>query len=233
MHVRDRMENYLLKIPENKSFVLTPNEDCIDLGKIRKRKVVKTSSLLEKTLIEKIKAGDENAFSQIFSAYYKDFVIFATKYTSDLNISEEIVQDTFVRLWEERQTINISISLRGYILKMVHNKCIDWLRHQKIRQKHNLFVQENSKQFDFQTDNYVLHSELKQQIEQVLKEMPPEISDVFRMNRFKGLKYHEIAGILNVSVRTIEVRIGKALKLLRIHLKDYFIFLLGFVGLIS
>ena len=147
-------------------------------------------------------------------------------------IVEEIVQEVFVRLWEIHVLIEISISLRSDLLKLVQNKCIDLYRHNKIKQTHNNFILKSSSQFEFDTDNYILYSELKEQLLDALERMPKPISEVFRMNRFKGLKYHEIADIMGVSVRTIEVRIGKTLYFLRNSLKDYFAIIIVYLSLV-
>jgi len=203
------------------------------LRKSKKSKIKVTNPvvLVEKVLISKLKDSDHSAFSYIFNAFYKDLVIFASRFTHDLNIAEEIVQDTFVKLWEEHESIKVTVSLKAYLLKIVQNKCIDWYRHKKIMQTHNNIVMENSPQLIYDTDSYILHSELQEQIEAVLGILPEEISEVFRMNRNKGLRYHEIADLLGVSVRTIEVRIGKALHMLRNHLKEYFIVIIGTIML--
>jgi RNA polymerase sigma-70 factor (ECF subfamily) len=185
-------------------------------------------SLVEKALISKLQVGDYSAFSSIFNTYYPDLVIFASRFTHDLSNSEEIVQDTFVKLWEERESVKIINSLKSYLLKTVQNKCIDWYRHKKIIQAHGDFVTKKPPQFALDTDSYLLYSELNEQIENALNILPEEIAEAFWMSRHKGLKYHEIADILGVSVRTIEVRIGKALNLLRSYLKDYFILILAF-----
>jgi len=121
-------------------------------------------SLVEKVLISKLKNGDYQAFSDLFTAYYKDLVIFASRITHDLNNAEEIVQDSFVKLWEEHEFININLSFKSYLLKTVQNKCIDWYRHKRIIQKHNDFVSETSSLLICDTDNYILHSELKELI---------------------------------------------------------------------
>lgn len=76
---------------------------------------------------------------------------------------------------------------------------------------------------NYDTDNYILSSELHEQIETALAKLPEELSEVYKMNRNRGLKYHEIAALQGVSVRTIEVRIGKALHMLRNYLKEYFV----------
>jgi len=97
---------------------------------------------------------------------------------------------------------------------------------------HKDFVMEDSINFEVDTDNYILYSELQGRVDKALEMLPEPVSEAFRMNRYKGLKYHEIADILGVSVRTIEVRIGKALHLLRNCLKDYFIFIICFYSLL-
>jgi RNA polymerase sigma-70 factor, ECF subfamily len=197
-------------------------KELIPLCTNRIREVKSTPSVLEREMVSNLRVGDISAFTNIFTAYYKDLVIFATRFTKDRNSAEEIVQDTFVHLWEEHDTINISTSLKSYLLKTINNKCIDWYRHKKVIKEHTDFILETSIYYEFDTENYVLHSELEGKIEEALALLPDEISQVFRMNRFKGLKYQEISELLGVSVRTIEVRIGKTLNLLRTHLKEYF-----------
>ena len=218
---------YKKKVPQSPYW-----QDFLPLVDNSKTKVANPVTLVEKVLISKLNVGDYAAFSSIFTAYYQDLVIFATRFTHDLNNAEEIVQDTFVRLWEEHESVKVTISLKSYLLKIVQNKCIDWYRHKKIMQTHNNFVMESSPQFEYDTDSYILYSELQEQIETALGMLPVAISEVFRMNRYKGLKYHEIADILDVSIRTIEVRIGKALHMLRNHLKEYFVFVTGFFSLL-
>jgi RNA polymerase sigma-70 factor (family 1) len=181
----------------------------------------KTSLIIESVILSKLKIGDATAFSIIFSAYYKDLVMFALNFTHEMEIAEEITQETFVKLWEEHDSISINVSLKSYLLKIVQNKCIDWHRHQKIIKKHISYIYDNTLLYEYDTDNYVFLSELEERFNSALSQLPEEISKVFKMNRFEGLKYHEIAEKLNVSVRTIEVRIGKALHLLREQLKDF------------
>lgn len=184
-------------------------------------------SIVEKVLISKMQIGDPYAFSTIFNTYYPDLVIFATRFTHNLNDSEEIVQDTFVTLWAERESLMIKNSIKSYLLKAVQNKCIDWYRHKKVIQFHIDSVAKEPPRLTLDTDGYLLYSELNEQIENALNKLPTEIAETFRMNRHKGLKYQEIADILGVSVRTVEVRIGKALCLLRKYLKNYFILIVA------
>jgi RNA polymerase sigma-70 factor (family 1) len=183
--------------------------------------VKKNDSLIEKVLLVKLTKGDREAFSAIFSAYYRDLVLFASGFTHESATAEEIVQDTFTKIWEVHRDLNITGSLRSYLLKTVQNRCIDWHRHNKIRQIHQNEVINESVLFEYNTDNYVFRSELESLIKKAMLMIPQECAEAFRMNREDGLKYLEIAEKLNVSQRTIEVRIGKALHLLRKHLADY------------
>ena len=149
-------------------------------------------------------------------------VFLAYSFTHELTTAEDIVQDTFVKLWEEHEKLNVTVSLRSVLLKTIQNKCIDWHRHKKVLNNHSTFIIDNSPLYDYDTDNYVLRSELEGRIENAVASLPENIKEAFEMNRYEGLKYQEIAIRLNVSVRTVEVRISKALDLLRKKLVDYF-----------
>jgi RNA polymerase sigma-70 factor (family 1) len=183
--------------------------------------VIKRNIISEKFLVERLKSGDPDAFSFIFSTYFRDMVFFAYSFTHELNTAEDIVQDTFVNLWEDREKLNVLVSLRSFLLKTIQNKCIDWHRHKKVLNNHSTFIIDNSPLYDYDTDNYVLRSELENIIENAVVTLPENIKEAFEMNRYEGLKYQEIAVRLNVSVRTVEVRISKALDLLRKKLIDF------------
>ncbi|NLD47756.1 MAG: sigma-70 family RNA polymerase sigma factor, partial [Clostridiaceae bacterium] len=101
------------------------------------------STLLENVLVSKLKSGDNSAFSTIFSAYYRDLVLFAARFTRNQENAEEIVQDIFVNLWENHESLKIDISLKSFLLKSIQNKCIDMIRHRKIKDIHVSYVLEN------------------------------------------------------------------------------------------
>jgi len=183
----------------------------------------KQDHIIEKALGSELRKGNKNAFSTIFIAYYKDLVLFAANFTREIDSAEEIVQDTFANIWEEHKRINIDVSIKSFLLKSVQNKCIDWIRHMKILQKYNSESLTNSIGFEYDTDNYLTNSEIEGLVRDALNKLPPVISQAYRMSRNEGLKYHEIAEKLNVSVRTVEVRIGKALSSLRDELDDYLV----------
>jgi len=177
----------------------------------------------EQYLLEELRRGNKAAFTLLFRKYYKDLVLFGGNFLHDKGICEDIVQDLFVKLWTHPEKMEIDTSFKSFMLKSVQNSCIDHLRHKKVVLEHESY----SALFDYDdnmdTENYVLYSDLKDSLDEALTRLPGECRQAFQMNRFDGLKYKEIAEQLNVSERTIEVRIGKAIGLLRQYLKAFFV----------
>ncbi|MDP4289447.1 MAG: RNA polymerase sigma-70 factor [Bacteroidota bacterium] len=178
---------------------------------------------LEKILIEKLKEGDKSAFSFLFNAYYTDLVLFANTFLKDQDNSEEIVQDVFLKLWEEREVIIFTSTLKSYLLKLIQNRCLDWLRHIKVKNSYYELAINSLPLLECDTEHYILRSEIENIIEKTMTKIPFELSDTFKLNRYECLKYREIAEKLHISNRTVEDRISKVLKILKEELRDYFI----------
>jgi RNA polymerase sigma-70 factor (ECF subfamily) len=187
----------------------------------------------ENALVEKLKNNSKSAFSVIFLTYYQDLVRFAFRFTKNLDLSEEIVQDVFIKIWEERSTLEFHHSLKSFLLKSVQNLSIDRLRHLNIVNKYASLVLDNPILSENATENYVLRDELELNYIRAMEKIPIEYADVYRMSRVDALNYQEIAQKLGVSVRTVEVRIGKALCLLRKELKDFLITIILFFQLLN
>ena len=160
----------------------------------------------DRFLVIALKQDDKQAFTRLFHAYYKDLVLFGGTYIPEKSTCEDIVQNIFLKLWNDRKSLVIENSLKSYLLKAVRNYCLDELRHRRIIDEHIAYeLKSDSIDIDT-TENYILYSDLCRQ-----------------------LKYQEIANRLNISVRTVEVRISKALKQLRILLKDFYLLLFLFL----
>jgi RNA polymerase sigma-70 factor (family 1) len=175
----------------------------------------------ERLLLGKLKNDDQSAFTIIFTKYYSDLVRFSFGFTRNSDSSEEIVQEVFLKLWENRSTLDIHTSLKSYLLKNVQNRSIDSLRHATITNKYAAVVLDHPLLSQNDTEDYILFSELEASFNQAMENMPALYAEVFRLSRIETLNYQEIASKLKVSVRTVEVRISKALSLLRAELKDY------------
>lgn len=167
--------------------------------------------------LERLKAGDRNAFTMLFEYYYTGLVVFADRYLHDTELAEDIVQSAFVRLWENRQAIK-SPSVRLYLASAVKNSCIDLIRKNETQKK---YAQRQTFQEADHGNDFWAESELQQMIQSAIDRLPPRCREIFILSRYEGLKSHEIAQKLQLSQRTVETQITNALKILRKDLKDY------------
>jgi RNA polymerase sigma-70 factor (ECF subfamily) len=182
----------------------------------------------ESMLVELIRSGHHESFRDLFNFYYPGLVLYATQLTTNKTQSEEIVQDFFVRFWERHHMLKPANSLKNYLFTSVRNSCFNYLRHQKIKAEYiNELEQLSLDHLLYDPDLYVV-SELQETIIRAIEALPERCREVFVMSRFKGKRNEEIAADLQISVRTVETQISKALKTLRVQLKDYIGLLLLF-----
>lgn len=174
----------------------------------------------EKILIEGLKEGNTKIYDYIFSYFYSGLVAFAIKYVDSKDIAEDVVQEFFLKLWNDREKFSINQSLKSYLFSSIKNRCFDIHRHKEVIAKakdHFIYQAENN---NYESDSLV-ESELRDKINRAIENLPEKTRKAFIMNRFEGLKPAEIAEKTNTSVRTVEGHIGKALKLLRADLQQY------------
>ena len=171
-------------------------------------------------LINGLKAGDESSFNQLFNDYYILLTVFARKYVNDLEEAKEIVQDFFVHLFEIRNSLTITTSLESYLYQSVRNRCLNHINQFKVHEKHyeNLKREEIS---DTNLEDKILETELEHKIFQIVTGLPGQCQKIFKMSRVDGKQNREIAKMLNISIRTVETQISKALKILRHNLRNY------------
>ncbi|RFS19861.1 RNA polymerase sigma-70 factor [Chitinophaga silvatica] len=172
-------------------------------------------------------------FEQTFKTHFKGMHAYACTLLKDDIMAEEMVQQVFCKLWEKADKIKIKESISGYLYRSVYHECINYLRHQKVKQAH----QEHTKHamtHHYQTgqaSGKVIMSELQQKLDAALQALPEKCRTVFQLSRFEELRYQEIADKLNISVKTVENQMGKALKLLRLQLVDFLPLLLILIHL--
>ena len=127
----------------------------------------------------------------------------------------------FFNVWQKKENLQINTSIKSYLYRVVHNDCLNKIKHGKVR---TLYAEDykNSMNGGFDNGDKVLHAkELNKKINEAIDELPQQCGLVFKMSRFEGLKYNEIADELKISVKTVENHMGKALKILREKLKEY------------
>ncbi len=181
-----------------------------------------------------ISHDEEKGFKLVFETYYPRLLRFAKEYVSDRFDAENIVQDVFLKLWEKRASLPPDINLLAYLLTMVKNQCMDFLRHRKLVEQHFVAletVQQLEESFNYdafsQFDPEQMDVEsLELLVEKAVNDLPEQCRKVFELSRYEGLKYREIAEKLGLSIKTVETHVSTALKILRIKLKDLFHLLL-------
>ncbi len=171
----------------------------------------------------RIKNGDRKAFEELFHSYYTPLCRFAFKYVRDADDSEEIVQDTFVSFWNRRSAISEEASLKSYLFTSVRNKCLNHLKHLTVVREHAAHV--IAENMDSSEQDELVTDELAGRIKQAVENMPEQRKRIFQMSRDEGLRYKEIAEYLDISVKTVENQMGKALKYLRTELSDFLVVL--------
>jgi len=183
----------------------------------------------EHYLLIELKKGNREAFTLLFRKYYKDLVLFGGNFLRNKEQCEDIVQTLFLKIWADRENLVIQSSFKSFLLRSVQNRCLDEIRHKNVIREHEAYTTAFEIYDGLDTENYILYSDLQNRLDEALESLPEVCRKAFEMNRFEGLKYKEIASKLGVSERTIEVRIGKALGLLRNNLKEFFIFVIAHV----
>lgn len=171
-------------------------------------------------IIRRIRLGDKGQFESLFRSSYVSLVRYARTIVKDHDTSEEIVQDLFFTLWQDKEKISIKSSLNGYLFRAVHNRCLHWIEHNRIVEKHATEMAVREVEISGKPDEIIYYRELQDKIAWILERLPERCGQIFCMNRFEGLKYSEIAEKMSISVKTVEANMGRALKEFRKALKE-------------
>lgn len=163
---------------------------------------------------------DKAAFEELFRSYFTPLCSFAQKFVNDSDEAKDIVHNVFINLWTKRDEIDIGSSLKSYLFQGVQNRSLNYIRDNK------RLVQFDTPQSEAELNNYLESrdhlesSEAESRINSALDGLPEKCKEIFLMNRFDGFKYREIAEKLNISIKTVETQMSRALKTLREKLSD-------------
>lgn len=170
-------------------------------------------------LLSAVQRGDQKAFDTLFRRYYPMLCAYGHRFV-ELEDAEEIVEDSLLWIWENRETLIIESSLNSYLFKMVYRRALNKLAHIDATQRADTRFYEEMQEMLQDTDYYQVE-ELTKRIEEAVAALPESYREAFVMHRFRDMSYKEIAETLGVSPKTIDYRIQQALKQLRVDLKDY------------
>lgn len=174
---------------------------------------------MEQTNWKAIQQGNEAAFERMFMAHYKHLCAYANRIIRDEDESENVVQALFCKLWEQRSQIEINIGMKPYLYKAVYFGALNKLKQQsKMKEEVDVSKLQHA---EVQVDNLAQVNELHQAVQEAIAALPEKRREIFTLSRFEQKTYKEIASLLNISIKTVENQMGKALETMRLSLADY------------
>lgn len=169
-----------------------------------------------------------HAFRQLFITYYEKLHRYAFTLLKDEEAANDAVQSIFTRLWEKQGAIILEEGIKNYLYRSIHNHCLNVIRQGNSKEKYTLFQTHShqNKSLSGQPEDQMVARELQIRIKTAMESLPAQCKIVFLKSRDEGKKYAEIATELNISIKTVEAQMGKALKILREKLQEYLVILL-------
>lgn len=185
--------------------------------------VASVHSVMEEIPAETEIQKNEAAFQSLFNSHFTLLCSYCQyKYQFDLDTAKEAVHTAFIKLWESRRSIAAGSSVEAYLYRIVKNTCLDFKKHQKVVYQHQQYMLKQGAMLTSINDaDFPDLRMLKLMIDKIVSEMPHQMRKVFELSRYEGLKYAQIACLLNISVKTVEVHMSRALLKLRKKLIDY------------
>ncbi len=180
------------------------------------------------TFIISFQNGDRNAFKHFFDLFYKHLCLFATGITNQ-EIAEDIVQDSFVKLWERRDKFATQESIKAFLYLSTKNACINVYKHQQVIHKHHESSQEGIEYVN--VSHRIIEAEVLYEIQEALNLLPEGYRRVIYLGYYKGMSNQEIADYLKVSINTVKTQKVRGLRILRNILKNPFCWLFLLEGI--
>jgi len=169
-------------------------------------------------LVIRIINNDEVAFKELYDLYYNDLVKFSYYYVRDRDAAEDIVQDVFFKVWITRNKLDPLKNIKTYLFKITSNFSLMVLRKKKVREK---FARNKSDIIVESPENEYIRKEFDKIQSDAIFSLPPKCRTIFCLSRVDKLTYKEIATSLNISVKTVEGQMGKALRKLKAILEKH------------
>jgi RNA polymerase sigma-70 factor (ECF subfamily) len=179
-----------------------------------------TNHASERDLQRRIRAGEEGAFDSVFRAHYAHLVRMADSIIRERALAEEIAQEVLLELWRRRESLEVEQTFRAYLIRSTRNRALNHIRHERVvaRQAASAALESRSSP---SAEDEVLGVELERAVHDAIEGLPENCREVFLLSREQGLKYGEIAGVLEISIKTVEKRMGQALSELRQRLAPW------------
>ena len=171
--------------------------------------------------IAELKVGNTKVYETLFKQWYEPLCRYAYSILRNQEDAEDIVQKIFCKLWDQREKMEIHISIKSYLYKMAHNACLNRVKQLQMKAEHHEQIAYCSATTFNPIEQAITHKELNQQIDIAINTLPKRCKEVFLLSRMQHLSYIQIAQQMQISPNTVETQMVKALKVLRMKLKDY------------
>jgi RNA polymerase sigma-70 factor (ECF subfamily) len=179
-------------------------------------------------LLDGLQKGDKATYEILFHKYYGSLSAFARRYLKNADDAEEAACQVLFQIWVNREKLEVNVSIKNYLIRSVHNYCLNAIRHRKVEQKFfEKYAGMNYVNVEEETpQNKVQRSEIENIIRDVVSELPAQCKKVFLMSREENLSHKEIAEKLNISVNTVKTQLARSSAKLKLALKDYLLLLI-------
>jgi len=164
---------------------------------------------------------NEAVFEQLFKKHFRELHAYSFSLLKDWDVAEEIVQSLFLKLWEKNEWSHIQTSIKSYLYKSVYHESLNYIRRQKVQLKYQTSTAYAMKNDTDDAAGKLKMSELEHHLNNALGKLPEKCRAIFQLSRFQELKYQEIANQLDISIKTVETHMGKALRILRKEMKEF------------
>ncbi len=169
----------------------------------------------EEKLVNRLSEGDTDAFRKLFDLYSNKLFCFVRTYFGNDEQTQDIIQEVFITVWEQRKQLNPSLSFQAYIYKIAKNKTLNALRRLAIERTGSEVWQQQQNIAHRETEHQIVYADYEKHTADLIAQLPPKRQLIYQLSRHQGLTYREIAQQLGVSQNTVEVQMTKALKTLR------------------
>ncbi len=177
-----------------------------------------------------LKAGDRSVFEEIYKEYFSPLCHYCMRFVGKPEEAEEIVQGLFLKLWIKREELQINTSVNSYLYRAVQNYALNYLHQQKTRGYFKVSDFTEAEEPNVDAQGVMEEDELKNHINSAIANLPEKRRIIFELSRFSDMKYQQIADHLDISIKTVEAQMAKALQSLRLNLKEYLPMVLLFLS---
>lgn len=171
--------------------------------------------------IKKIKKGDRKTFEKLFLRFYEPLCQFSWQFTRSRHVSEELVQEVFLAVWKSRETLDPQRDIKSYLYQSVRNKALNHIKHEQLAEEYNREIEWLAPAPVTQKHHYDEQSEFEEAAKKAIENLPDRARQIYKLSRKDGLTYREISNVMDISVKTVESQMSRALKILRKSLSQY------------